>query len=280
MALPTSGPLSFQDIATELGVNPPLSLAAMSTTAGFTAPYAVTNFYGYSGGGIVTSGLVLNLDASNPSSYSGSGTTWTDLSGNGNNMTMVGTVPFAGSAQTKYFSYNGTPDYFQGVNTFTNISNEITISIVASITNMSQRTVPFSHLNGAFGYILEIGTIGGLWTNTMRSYIAGTGGQSSDYRGTTALNQNQIYLFTMTYNHNTGVTTFYANATSLSAYQAGSNAVAADWATAPVSNVTGIYPSYPIYSYMNEYMILVYNTALTSTDVTQNYNALQSRFGL
>jgi hypothetical protein len=48
MALPSSGPLSFQEIATELGVTPPLSLAAMSTTAGFTAPFAVTDFYGYS----------------------------------------------------------------------------------------------------------------------------------------------------------------------------------------------------------------------------------------
>ena len=34
---------------------------------------------------IVTSGLVLNLDAGNTASYPGSGTTWTDLSGNGNN---------------------------------------------------------------------------------------------------------------------------------------------------------------------------------------------------
>jgi hypothetical protein len=38
---------------------------------------------------IITNGLVLNLDAGNPASYSGSGTTWTDLSGNGNNGTLV-----------------------------------------------------------------------------------------------------------------------------------------------------------------------------------------------
>ena len=36
---------------------------------------------------IVTNGLVLLLDAANSKSYSGSGTTWTDLSGNGNNGT-------------------------------------------------------------------------------------------------------------------------------------------------------------------------------------------------
>lgn len=38
---------------------------------------------------IVTEGLVFHVDASNTSSYSGSGTTWTDLSGNGIDGTLV-----------------------------------------------------------------------------------------------------------------------------------------------------------------------------------------------
>ena len=59
--------------------------------------------------GIVTDGLKLYLDASNPASYPGSGTTWYDLSGNGNNGTMVnGVVPvsnamkFDGVDDSKY----------------------------------------------------------------------------------------------------------------------------------------------------------------------------------
>ena len=39
---------------------------------------------------ISLNGLVLCLDAANPKSYPGSGTTWTDLSGNGNNATYNG----------------------------------------------------------------------------------------------------------------------------------------------------------------------------------------------
>ena len=236
------------------------------------------------GPSIVTSGLVLNLDASNASSYPGSGNTWTDLTGNGNNMTMSGTVPINGSGQTKYFSYNGTANYFQGVNNFTTISSAITISIVASITNMSQRTALFSKYNGGAsisGYVLEIGTISGLWTNTMRWYAAGTGGQSNDYRGTTALNANQIYVFTLTYDRGTGLTALYANSSIVSASQAGTNLVAADWSQGATPNLTGNYgPGLSIYSYMNQYMVLTYNRALTSTEVTQNYNALQSRFGI
>ena len=41
----------------------------------------------FSGPSIVDSGLVLHLDAANPRSYPGTGTTWSDLSGNGNNGT-------------------------------------------------------------------------------------------------------------------------------------------------------------------------------------------------
>ena len=41
---------------------------------------------------LVTTGLVLNLDAGNAASYAGTGTTWTDLSGRGNNGTLVNTI--------------------------------------------------------------------------------------------------------------------------------------------------------------------------------------------
>jgi hypothetical protein len=46
------------------------------------------------GASIVRDGLVLYLDATNPKSYPGSGTTWKDLSGNGNNGTLVNGVGY------------------------------------------------------------------------------------------------------------------------------------------------------------------------------------------
>jgi hypothetical protein len=288
MALPSSGPLSLSAIRNEEvnvgGLSSTYSLRTLSSQAGKSTPDSISEFYGYSASPIITDGLVLNLDASNASSYPGSGTTWTDLSGNGNNMTMNGTVPINGSGQTKYFSYNGTANYFQGVNNFTTITNAITISVVASITNMSQRTALFSKYNGASsisGYVLEAGTISGLWTNTLRWYAAGSGGQSNDYRSTTSLNQNQLYIFTLTYNQSTGATAMYANNGVLSANQAGTNAVASDWAQGATPNLTGNYgPGLNIYSYMNEYMVLAYNRALSQAEVIQNYNGLKTRFGI
>ena len=55
---------------------------------------------------LVTTGLVLNLDAGNSASYNGTGTTWTDLSGKGNNGTLVGSVSYNSSNQG-YLVFNG-----------------------------------------------------------------------------------------------------------------------------------------------------------------------------
>jgi prepilin-type N-terminal cleavage/methylation domain-containing protein len=49
---------------------------------------------------IITSGLLVNLDAGNTASYPGSGTIWTDLSGNGNNATLIGGISFLNNAFT------------------------------------------------------------------------------------------------------------------------------------------------------------------------------------
>jgi len=58
---------------------------------------------------IVRSGLVLNLDAANPKSYTGSGTAWNDLSGNGNNATLVASPTYSSGAIT--FNSSGTGQY-------------------------------------------------------------------------------------------------------------------------------------------------------------------------
>jgi hypothetical protein len=53
----------------------------------------------------VTSGLRLYLDAGNAASYSGSGTTWTDLSANTNDATLVGSPTFTSAGTSSYFTF-------------------------------------------------------------------------------------------------------------------------------------------------------------------------------
>ena len=59
---------------------------------------------------IVTDGLVLSVDAADKTSYPGSGTTWTDLSGNGNNGTFAGDPAF-NSSYGGVIEFDGTGDY-------------------------------------------------------------------------------------------------------------------------------------------------------------------------
>ena len=70
---------------------------------------------------IVTSGLVLCLDAANKLSYRGSGTTWTDLSGNANTGTLTNGPTFSNA--------NGGCIVFDGVDDYVNVPyNASTIS--------------------------------------------------------------------------------------------------------------------------------------------------------
>lgn len=251
MALPSSGALSFQDIATELGVNPPLSLASMSTTAGFTAPYAVTNFYGYSAGGIVTSGLILNVDASNPASYSGTGTDWYDLSGNNNTATLVNSPTFS-TADGGYFSFNGSNQYASVPFNTNPPSTEFTemawvyinsASVGGGLTSdifMGGGSIPFQYFNSYGNNAAAVGK----WV-----FVVGT-------QSTAPL--QQLYVDTST-----------------------ANIVSA--ATSQTFGWTGL-PWYigkrfdSVYANARIGQAMVYNRALSAAEVLQNYNATKTRF--
>ena len=59
----------------------------------------------------VRRGLIIDLDASNPSSYAGVGTVWYDISGNNYHCTLYNGPIYVGSGSTAYFLFDGTNDY-------------------------------------------------------------------------------------------------------------------------------------------------------------------------
>ena len=71
---------------------------------------------------IVTNGLVLYLDAANTKSYPGSGTSWLDLSKNGNNGTLVGGPTFSSDGGGSIV-FDGNDDYV-GWNTFAAVKQQ------------------------------------------------------------------------------------------------------------------------------------------------------------
>ena len=69
-----------------------------------------------------TNGLIFCVDAADKNSYPGTGTTWTDLSGNANNGTLTNGPTFNGS-NGGVIVFDGTDDY--SLTTFSNSSNLI-----------------------------------------------------------------------------------------------------------------------------------------------------------
>ena len=92
---------------------------------------------------IITSGLVLNLDASNNSSYPGSGTTWNDISGNNNNALLNGAI-FSNVSGVSYFTC-GTNCISADITK----SASMTFSAWAKSSNFSASTMLFN--TGAYG---------------------------------------------------------------------------------------------------------------------------------
>ena len=60
--------------------------------------------------GIVSTNIVLDLNATNSSSYGGSGTTWSDISGNSNNGTLENGVSYS-STDGGYLIFDGSDDF-------------------------------------------------------------------------------------------------------------------------------------------------------------------------
>jgi hypothetical protein len=62
----------------------------------------------------VTSGLVMYLDAGQTSSYSGSGSTWTDISSSAKTITLAGDPKFVSLGVSSFFRFNGVSTYAEG----------------------------------------------------------------------------------------------------------------------------------------------------------------------
>ena len=74
------------------------------------ASYTSSGGGGGGGDNVVTDNMVVYLDAGNNSSYSGSGTSWNDISGNSNNFTLVN-GPTYSSSDGGAIVLDGTNDY-------------------------------------------------------------------------------------------------------------------------------------------------------------------------
>jgi hypothetical protein len=216
-----------------------------------------------------SNGALLYVDAGQNRSYPGSGTTWTDLSGNTNNAILVGSPAF--NISTGYFTFNGLGSNYASTTAskFNVTYTGKTIFVAARMTSVAATT-----------YRCLFGTNTG--TRNFNTYIyspstgvyqihysaGGTGGLSNNLPLTT----NQWFIAAVTQSTN-GLVSYYFNGQ-------------------PAGTNTGVgFIQYAVnggeyvalgdnYWYGDIGVCAVYGRALSRNEITQNFNALRSRYGI
>ena len=221
---------------------------------------------------ILTTGLQLHYDMNDAASYPGSGTTLTDLSGNGRHGTLVNNSSFTNLAPTAgggVLSFNGTNQY---ISTTYTPSNTCTISIWFYNNlgyNQTNRGI-FSTYNGSSG-------TNGIYMATLNPSLNLSRDGNVGYSNTVlpSLSINTWYNVTVT-SDPTGA----SGAGTIKVYLNGvlQNTITGKTTHADVLNIgRSKYDA----NYWSGYIgsAMVYNTVLSNTDVLTNYNSQKTRFG-
>jgi len=239
-----------------------------------------------SSNGLVVSGLVFNLDAGNPQSYSGSGTNWIDISGSGKNGTLVN-GPTYSTANSGSIVFDGTNDYVtSGALSGSFVSFTVIIWFYpTSVTNYQNPIDCNYSYNGSTGNIgprLEMNNSGTLGWN----YSNDTAINQNFYSHlvvSSGLSANTWYCAAITYDGNTNSSTTYYNGnnTGLSRTTVGTPPTGF---VGTMNNITlgkGFHLGGAERIYAGRVSnTQIYNRALTASEITQNFNALRGRFGL
>jgi hypothetical protein len=226
-------------------------------------------------GAIVTSGLIVHLDAGNTASYpSTGGTTWNDISGNNNNGTLVNGVG--------YNAANGGSLVFDGVNDFVRVgpipsTGTSTASVSWGLwvypTSISGNIMSMSSSNPAGGWNMppiaatDQKFRGKIWPN---NYLNSAANYSL----------NTWYYLVLVFDYTATTQRFYVNGilqssqANISYGASGSDNFMFLGQSNPGADNTGMFTGriaiFQIYG----------NKALTDAEITQNFNATKARFGL
>ena len=234
--------------------------------------------------GVVRSNLILYLDAGNTSSYPGTGTVWYDLSGNGNHYSILSTA--YNSSGPKYMDFNGSYGVAKNLSGTTDISlsdaTGVTYVLATRIKNSSSdwRTLTRSWVADHHVIVQSGGWAIGMYDNDGGNFQSTGYSQQSlpNYNTTNWIImywrwQNISPYYQFSFNDTPG--TIRGSLTSTSArYNRGFGALggASSDSTNNPANGTQFWGDISVF--------LVYDRFLTDAELTVNYLALRTRYGL
>ena len=225
----------------------------------------------------ITNGLIFYVDAANVKSYPGSGTTWTDLS----STAITGSLtngPTFNSANGGNIRFDGTNDYVFVKDGFTNTirgRSQWAASIWFKGDNLTSIPVLLGPDAGQLNYFdlfLEVGQ--------NQAYMAVGGGSGANYISATGtditLQSGSIYNATWVYNNKTG--SFYLNGINITMTKTGTGL--GDTPTSNADFRIGAFKEGSYYLSGSIYNVSIFNRALSSDEVLQNYESTRERFNL
>lgn len=235
----------------------------------------------YGGSNVVTDGLVLALDAANARSYPGSGTVWRDLSGNSKSATLKNSPSFS-TTNGGQFSLDGTDDYFYVSGAFTSYTNFTMTAWIKVMTTDNHRGIfciknaadTADYTNGNFAIHTVAGGYFGLEANNL--YAGNTSKNNTVVNGT-------IAQCTVVCDQSNLLVTYYLNSVSDGTQTITSTLTFSDHNALFIGcrqyTLTGENNGQNVLT-GNIYNISFYNRALSTTEISQNFNAQKSRFNL
>ena len=209
----------------------------------------------------VTSGLVVHLDAGVTSSYSGSGSTWYDLTTNNNDFTLTNSPTYSSDNRGK-FQFNGSNQYASGGPNLST-SNCTTVAIQRYATNN----------NSAKGRIVNAQTnnwLLGMHSNKTSVYYA-----NGWVTATTSGTDTDWHIHAATENYSSDLRYFYDNNVYISGQTPSGGSAG------PNGFSIGRYaPGNSEYSDCEVAVLLVYNRVLSTTELTTIFDFYKGRFGI
>ena len=218
-----------------------------------------------------SNGALLYVDAGNSSSYPGTGTTWTGLSNNDSNATLVGSPTFTSAGAASYFTFNGL-----GSNYASTTSSKFNVTYTGKTVIVVARMTAV--LAGAFRGLF--GTNGGSRNFNTYIYSPSSGvyqfhysaGGAGGFSNNLSLTTNQWFVGAVT--HTTGgLVTYYFNGVAV-----GTNTGITF--TQYAANNGEYVALCDNYWYGDINMCAVYGRALSTDEIKQDFNAIKSRYSL
>ena len=226
---------------------------------------------------IVQSGLVLNLDASRTSSYTGTGTTWTDISGNSNNGTLVN-GPVFGTASGGVITFDGINDYVDLGNPSTiqfTSTSAFSIGVWIKHTSTTPCNILSKQLNSVpyNGWGLGVNSGG----NKLQFFTYDAGGKIVDFPDIYN-NNTWNYISVSRLSDNVSDYKLYVNGVSVPSTII-TNLNNSNLASSTNLQISGRGGANNIWGGSLS-IVQIYNRGLSASEVLQNFNATKSRFGL